>query len=80
MLLDNFITVWLIPTGHMLSGRGGSAVVNIHVSCSGCSVQVQYVSSALPATESRRNVVSYALRIAAFASGIGFARYHKLFG
>ena len=31
-------------------------------------------------TESRRNVVSYALRLASFASGIGFAGYHKLFG
>jgi len=31
-------------------------------------------------TESRRNVVSYALRIGAFASGIGFAGYHKLIG
>ena len=33
----------------------------------------------MSATESRRNVVSYALRIAAFASGISFAGYHKLF-
>ena len=30
--------------------------------------------------ESRRNVVLYAVRLAAFASGIGFAGYHKLFG
>ena len=34
----------------------------------------------MSATESRRNVVSYAICIAAFASGIGFAGYHKLFG
>ncbi len=34
----------------------------------------------MSATESRRNVLSYALRIAAFAAGIGIAGYHKLFG
>ena len=33
----------------------------------------------MSATEARRNVVSYALRLSAFASGIGFAGYHKLF-
>ena len=34
----------------------------------------------MSATESRCNVVSYALRLAAFSSGVGFAGYHKLFG
>jgi len=34
----------------------------------------------MSATESSRNVVSYALRLASFASGIDFAGYHKLFG
>jgi len=52
----------------------------VHISCSGCGTQIQYASSAMSVTESRRNVVSYALRIGAFASGIGFAGYHKLFG
>jgi len=61
-----------------MRGCGGSVLV--HISCSGCGVQVQYASSAMSATESRRNVVSYALRLAAFASGIGFSGYHKLFG
>ena len=73
-----FIAGRLIPTGHILGGRGGSAVV--HISCSGCGAQIQYASSAMSATESRRNVVSYALRIAAFVSGVGFTGYHKLFG
>ena len=60
----------------MLGGRGGSATVNI--ACSGCGVQVQYTSSSIPATESRQNVVLYAVHLATFAAGIGFAGYHKL--
>ena len=48
--------------------------------CDHSLFRLDYASSSLSATESRRNVVSYALRIAAFASGIGFAGYHKLFG
>ena len=68
----------LIPTEHVLGGRSGSAIV--HTTCLDCGVQVHYASSAMSATESRRNVVSYALRLASFASGIGFAGYHKLFG
>ncbi len=68
----------LVPTGHSLGGRGGSATVQL--SYSDCGVQVQFASSAMSVTESRRNVVSYAVRIAAFASGIGFSGYHKLFG
>lgn len=67
----------LIPVEHSIVKRGGSASVT--VACSGCEVQVEFASSSISATESRRNVVSYALRIAAFASGIGFAGYHKLF-
>ena len=77
-IVCSMYTGQLIPTGHILSGCGGSAVVDI--ACSGCGVQIQYASSAMSDTESRRNVVSYALRLAAFASGIGFAGYHKLFG
>ena len=41
---------------------------------------MDYASSSMSATENRCNVVSYALRVAAFASGIGFAGYHKPFG
>lgn len=65
----------LVPIRHSFSGRGGSVVV--HIACSGCGVQVDFASSSMSATESWRNVVSYAIRIAAFASGIGFAGYHK---
>lgn len=68
----------LVPTGYVLGGRGGSTIV--HIMCSGCGVQSQFASSAISATESCRDVVSYALRLAAFASGIGFAGYHNLFG
>ena len=68
----------LVPIRHLLSGHGGAVVV--HIACSGCGVQVDFASSSMSATESRRNVVSYAIRIAAFASGIGFTGYHKLFG
>lgn len=48
--------------------------------CDHSLFRLDYASSSLSATESRRNVVSYALHIAAFASGIGFAGYHTLFG
>ena len=68
----------LVPIGHSLTGCGGSVVV--HIACSGCGAQVDFASSSMSTTESRRNVVSYTIRIAAFASGIGFAGYHKLFG
>ena len=68
----------LIPTDHVLSRRGGSAVVQ--VACSGCNRKIEFASSSsVSSAESRRNVVSYALRIAAFATGIGFAGYHNLF-
>ena len=67
-----------MTTGFSLSGRGGSAFVQI--ACSGCGQQHQFSSSSFSASENRRNVVSYALRLAAFASGIGFSGYHKLFG
>ena len=77
-ILPFFIVGQLVPTGHSIKGRGGSATVNI--ACSGCGVRIDYVSSTLSATESRRNAVSYALRLAAFVSSIGFAGYHKLFG
>ena len=50
------------------------------IACSGCGQHVQFSSSSMSAAESRRNVVSYALRLASFASGIGFAGYHTLFG
>ena len=53
-----------MPIGHSLSGRGGSVVVRI--ACSGCGAQVDFASSSMSTTESRRNVVSYAIRIAAF--------------
>ncbi len=49
----------LVPTGYSLTGRGGSVVVNI--ACLGCNVQVEFNSSSMSATDSRRNVVSYAL-------------------
>ena len=67
----------LITTGYSLSGRGGSALV--HIACSGCGENFQFSSSTFSTTECRRNVVSYALRLAAFVSGIGFSGYHKLF-
>lgn len=67
-----------MTTGFSLSGRGGSAFVQI--ACSGCGQQHQFSSSSFSASENRRNIVSYALRLAAFASGIGFSGYHKLFG
>ena len=65
----------LVATGHSVVRRGGSAVVQI--ACSGCNAHIQYASSSISGTESRRNVVSYALRLAAFASGMGFAEYHR---
>ena len=68
----------LVPTNHLLTGLGGSTIVNI--ACSGCTHQLQFSSSSMSTTESRRNIASYALRLASFASGIGFAGYHKLFG
>ena len=68
----------LVATGYSLAKRGGSAAVEI--ACSGCGIGLHYASSSLSTSEARRNVVSYALRLAAFASGVGFAGYHKLFG
>ena len=68
----------LVATGCSLAGHGGSATVDIR--CSGCSVSLKYSSSSMATYELRRNVVSYALRLAAFASGIGISGYHKLFG
>ena len=67
-----------MPTSYSLMRRGGSACVTI--ACTGCGSEVDYASSSMLPTENRCNVVSYALRVAAFASGIGFAGYHKLFG
>ena len=67
----------LVPIGHSVTGRGGAAVVRI--ACSGCGIQVDFSSSSMSSTVSRRCVVSYALRLAAFASGIGFSGYHELF-
>ena len=67
-----------MPTSYSLMRRGGSACVT--TACTGCGSEVDYASSSMSPTENRRNVVSYALRVAAFASGIGFAGYHKLFG
>lgn len=56
----------------------------IDIVCSGCGNQFQFFSSAsLPVSATkgyRRNVVSYALRLAAFASGVGFAGYRSIFG
>ena len=52
----------------------------VNIACSMCGIQHQFSSSSFSVSERRRNVVSYALRLAAFASGIGFAGYHKLFG
>lgn len=68
----------LVPISYSVMSRGGSACVTI--ACTGCGSEVDYASSSMSATENRCNVVSYALRVAAFASGIGFAAYHKLFG
>lgn len=64
-----------MAVGYSLIGRGGST--SVQIACSGCGARIDYTSSA---TESRHNTVSYALRLASFASGIGFAGYHKLFG
>ena len=65
-----------MPIGHSLSGRGGSVVVRI--ACSGCGAQVD-----LPAQVClllNPDATWYHMQYAAFASGIGFAGYHKLFG
>ena len=67
----------LVTTGHAVTGRGGSAVV--HIACSGCGKQHHFASSSMSETELQCSTVSYSLRLAAFASGIGFAGYHKLF-
>ena len=56
----------LIPVEHTTARHGGSALVQ--VACSGCNVRIEFASSSISATENRRNVVSYALRIASFAS------------
>ena len=52
----------------------------MQIACTGCGQHVQFSSSSMSAAESRHNVVSYAVRLASFASGIGFAGYHTLFG
>ena len=61
---------YLITTGCSVSGRGDSAVV--HIACSGCGEGLNCVSSALSTTECRQNVVSYALRLAAFVLALVF--------
>lgn len=48
--------------------------------CDGCSVTIDYNSSAMSGGIMRHNVVSLALRLAAFLAGIGFSGYHRLFG
>ena len=52
----------------------------VNIACSMCGIQHQFSSSSFSVSERRRNFVSYALRLSAFASVIGFAGYHKLFG
>ena len=68
----------LITTRCALSGCVGSALV--HIACSGCGERLYFASSALSTTECQRNIVSYALCLAAFVSGISFSGYKKLFG
>ena len=61
-----------------MSNRGGSA--DVRIACCGCGLGIHYASSEFSTSENRRNVVSYALHLATFISGIGSAAYHKLFG
>lgn len=72
-----FVAGQLITNNYSIRGQGGSAVV--YIACSSCCLQHQFSNSSLSATESWRNVVLYALRLAAFATGVGFSSYHKLF-
>ena len=51
----------------------------MEIHCSGCGDHLHYASASLASTVKHRNVVSYALRLASFASGIGFSGYNKLF-
>ena len=67
----------LIPIHFSLSGLGGGAEVQI--ACSGCCLATNYASSAMCDGLQRHTVVTVALRLGAFISGIGFAGYHKLF-
>ena len=66
----------LIPVNCILERLGGAAAVQI--ACSGCGATIDYSSSAMCEGIQRHSVVSLALRLAAFISGIGFAGYHKL--
>lgn len=65
-----------MPTDCSLTGLGGGTAVQI--ACSGCGASVNYNSSAICDQSHRQTVVSVALRLATFISGIGFAGYHKL--
>ena len=55
---------------------GGAAAVKL--SCTGCGVTVDFSSSAMCSGASHNAVISVALRLATFISGIGFAGYHTL--
>ena len=59
-----------------MSRLGGAAVVNF--ACSGCGVTIDYTSSGMCDKLQRHTVVSIALRLAAFLSGIGFRGYNRL--
>lgn len=65
-----------MPTSCSLTGLGGGT--SVQITCSGCGVSVSYSSSAVCDQTHRQAVVSVALRLATFISGIGFAGYHKL--
>lgn len=67
----------LVPVCCSLTGLGGAAAIKF--ACSSCGLAVDYSSSAMCKDVPRHTVVSFALRLAAFLAGIGFAGYHKLF-
>ena len=50
----------------------------MNIACSGCGLEYQFLSS--EADTDRRIFVSYAFRLSAFATGIGYAGYHKILG
>ena len=67
----------LVPVNCAQAGLGGGVAVKI--ACSGCGLTIDYSSSAMLGGVHSPSVVSMALRLATFISGIGFAGYHKLF-
>ena len=66
----------LVAVNCSQSGMGGGAGVKL--ACTGCGVTVDFNSLAMCSGASHNAVVSVALRLATFISGIGFAGYHTL--